>query len=305
MITILSIDVEEWFQAIPEFGPAQWRDRESTIEAELDAIVQRLAETGRTATFFVLGEVARAVPDAIRRLSDAGHEVASHGLDHALLQELTPAQFREQLRSEIGRLEDITGEKVRGYRAPMWSLNSATDWAVAIMVEEGLEYDSSFFSKGKRDPVEPFWLKSASGSILELPAAPAWWRGHFWALCVGVVFRNIPWRIYRSVARLLPRYFRYYQLYLHPWELSSAKRDLRGVNPIRRLYFNSGRRWSWQRFCRAVEEFAYTSIADHLEDARVMASMAVSLDELSGLDLQSFYRITRPERNVVHESEAR
>jgi len=291
MIALLSFDVEEWFHAVPGFSGDDWRGRQSTVEAELDAINDRLVESGRSATFFVLGEVARSHPAAIRRLAESGFEVASHGSGHRFLHELAPDEFRSGLRDSVARIEDATGTKVRGYRAPMWSLTAKAAWAIEVLLDEGIEYDSSFFPLDKRDPSGPFWLRSGAGTILEIPPAPVWWRGHRLAMCLGMTFRNLPWKLYRGLVRLLPRHFKYYHLYLHPWELTSARRDLSGLGWMQRYYFRAGRRRSWAKFREATDTFAYTSIADRIDDIRRAAGISVPFDRLEGLDLQRICRI--------------
>ena len=74
-----------------------------------------------------------AVP-ALKALADAGHEIASHGYGHDLIYDLSHDEFREDMRRGIGIVEDLTGAKIRGYRAPSFSI---TDWAIDILQELG------------------------------------------------------------------------------------------------------------------------------------------------------------------------
>jgi len=165
----LSFDLEEWFHAVPDFAADDWAAKESTVEEEFDLIAAELARAGRSATFFVLSEAARAHPRMVRRIVEAGWEVASHGSGHACLYDSSPERFRESLRRSVGQLEEIAGVKVRGFRAPLWSLGPRTEWAIEVMLDEGIEYDSSVFPLGRRDPGGPFLLSSAGGDILEVP----------------------------------------------------------------------------------------------------------------------------------------
>jgi peptidoglycan-N-acetylglucosamine deacetylase len=104
-----------------------------------------LDRRGVKATFFVLGSVAKEHPDIIRIIYKAGHEVASHAYSHTPLWDLQPDQFYNEIKLTNTILQDITGEKVLGFRAPFASLDNSTKWAIPILLEEGFRYDSSIF----------------------------------------------------------------------------------------------------------------------------------------------------------------
>src|SRR5215212_6012254 len=143
--TVMSIDVEEWFHVENlrcVVSRESWTRRELRLERTLDRMLELMAESDVKATCFVLGWVAERNPGLVRRLTAAGHEVASHGYQHDLVHGLTQAEFLMDVRRSKEVLEEITGERVRGYRAPSFSL---TDWAIPILEEAGFEYDSSFF----------------------------------------------------------------------------------------------------------------------------------------------------------------
>ena len=97
---VMSIDVEEWFhpealrEAIPQ---ATWPELPSHVERQMTPILGLLDEADVKATFFILGQVARRAPEMVRRIAEAGHEVASHGDGHEMITDLTPAAFRADL----------------------------------------------------------------------------------------------------------------------------------------------------------------------------------------------------------------
>ena len=105
---------------------------------------------GVKGTFFVLTWNAERHPELIRRIADAGHEIASHGYRHRLIYEQSPEAFRDDIMRSKKILEDITGEPVWGYRAPSFSLTSASLWALDILLECGMRYDSSIFPVSDR-----------------------------------------------------------------------------------------------------------------------------------------------------------
>jgi peptidoglycan/xylan/chitin deacetylase (PgdA/CDA1 family) len=173
----LSVDVEEWFHTCmePDYVDPERRPR---LPCELDrllpALVELLAAHGRTATFFVLGEVARALPGRVRELAAAGHEVASHGFHHLRVGELSLRRFRGDVADSRALLEDIVGSAVRGYRAPEWSLRELGNPRLPVLAELGLSYDSSLAptpgSGSLANPVRASLLSWADGlELLELP----------------------------------------------------------------------------------------------------------------------------------------
>src|SRR5579864_246269 len=115
MRNALSIDVEEYFQVgafETVLDPAEWDRHESRVEQATDRILALLADRGVHATFFVLGWIAERHPALIARIAGGGHEVASHGWDHARVFTLDPEAFRADLRRARATIEDAAGTPV-------------------------------------------------------------------------------------------------------------------------------------------------------------------------------------------------
>ena len=141
----MSIDVEDWFQVENLKGVIArdtWDSRELRVERNTDRMLELMAARNIRCTCFILGWVADKCPALIKRIADAGHEIASHGYGHELIYDLKPEQFRADLVRARDLLQSITGQRIRGYRAPSFSI---TDWAIDILQETGIEYDSSAF----------------------------------------------------------------------------------------------------------------------------------------------------------------
>ncbi len=100
---------------------------------------------GIKATFFIVGQIAERDPALVQAIHRAGHEVASHGWDHRRVLEMTPGTFREDLRRSKEALEQAIGAAVVGYRAPTFSIVRRTAWALDVLAESGLLYDSSIY----------------------------------------------------------------------------------------------------------------------------------------------------------------
>src|SRR5439155_10978848 len=119
--------------------------------------------------------VAEKHPGMVRRIAAAGHEIGSHGMSHRMITELTPEEMRAEARDSRRLLEDVSGSRVEGYRAPSYTINPRTRWALDVLVEEGYTYDSSIFPiRGRRygypgGPTRPVRLATAAPEIAELP----------------------------------------------------------------------------------------------------------------------------------------
>jgi polysaccharide deacetylase family protein (PEP-CTERM system associated) len=148
VVHALSFDIEDWFHMveIPAVeDPRTWDDLPSIVVERTRWIVDAVASHGVRATFFVLGWVARKYPEIPRLIAGAGHELASHSFWHGRVDQMTPDEFAADLRESIGVLEQESGQKVRGFRAPSFSITPGAEWAFDVLLDAGIEYDASLF----------------------------------------------------------------------------------------------------------------------------------------------------------------
>ena len=223
-----TVDVEEYFQvsAFEAHVPrSSWDGMESRMEVTMERLLRLLDEAGARGTFFVLGWVAERYPGMVRELAAAGHEVASHGQDHRRITELTAASFRDSVRRSKDVLEQLTGERVLGFRAPSFSIVPGCEWALDVLIEEGYVYDSSLFPvrrKGYGYPAaspEPAWLERPAGRLLEVPPATLPLAGQRIPAGGGAYFRHLPYALTASALRWAERRNQPGTFYIHPWEL--------------------------------------------------------------------------------------
>ena len=145
---ILTFDVEEWFHLLNHKetrSESEWLKFEPRIEANLERILLMVEQCGAKATFFCLGWIAEQYPHLVRKIADAGHEVACHSSRHQLAYRQTLEEFRKDLRDANGAISDATGLAVDTYRIPGFSLTQNSIWALDILVEEGVKVDCSVF----------------------------------------------------------------------------------------------------------------------------------------------------------------
>jgi polysaccharide deacetylase family protein (PEP-CTERM system associated) len=223
----LSVDVEEWFQ-VGAFerviAKADWDGLDSRVAYNTGKVLDLFEETGVKATFFTLGWVAERNPALIRRIADEGHEVASHGWDHDRVFTMTPDAFRADLRRARIALEDASGQRVTGYRAPSFSIDQRTPWAHQVLAEEGYAYSSSVAPLvhdhyGWADAPKYAYRPVAGSDLIELPITLADVAGRK-ITTGGGFFRLFPAAITdRAVARANRDEHRPAVFYFHPWEV--------------------------------------------------------------------------------------
>ncbi len=225
---LLTFDVEEWFQVEnlrPVFPRAHWDRIPRRVVAATRSILELLAERRRRATFFVLGWVAEREPALIREIADRGHEIAAHGYGHVLPMQLTGAEFRDDVLRARKVLEDITGQPVRGYRAPSFSLNHEH---LAILGECGFRYDSSFHPFTLHDRYARLdglgaplrrGVYPIDGEMMELALPVERWGWLQLPISGGGYFRLYPGALFRRLVRRAIVRDGHYLMYLHSWEL--------------------------------------------------------------------------------------
>ncbi|WP_420812024.1 XrtA system polysaccharide deacetylase [Parasphingorhabdus marina] len=224
----MSVDIEDWFQVgafESVIDRADWDGLDHRVERNTDAVLELFAETEIPATFFILGWVAERYPALMQRIVAAGHEVASHGYDHKRVFNLTPQQFRDDLEKSRKLLEDSSGQKVSGYRAPSFSIDQRTPWAHEILAEQGYRYSSSVAPVhhdhyGWTGSPRFAWKPVAGSDLIELPVTTVAAGGRVLAAGGGGFFRLLPYALYQwAIGRMHRDDGRGAIFYFHPWEI--------------------------------------------------------------------------------------
>ncbi len=224
----LSVDVEDWFQ-VGAFENVIARDTWDNLPLRVADNVLRVLDmfdaADVKATFFTLGWVARRNGALIRRIADAGHEIASHGWDHARVFTLDRKSFGEDLAKARKELEDASGARVTGYRAPSFSIDHRTPWAYEELAQQGYAYSSSVAPiahdhYGWREAPRFAFQPLPWHSLVEIPVTTAILGGRRVAAGGGGFFRVLPYAFSRWAIRQVNRVEqRPAVFYFHPWEI--------------------------------------------------------------------------------------
>jgi polysaccharide deacetylase family protein (PEP-CTERM system associated) len=275
LVNALSVDVEEYFHAtiFRNATRAQGCRRfQSRVEASVERLLALLQERRTRATFFTLGEVAATHKSLVRRIAAERHEIACHGDRHDDVCQQTPREFRMDIRRAKGRLEDLVGESIIGYRAPNFSISAGQGWAYEILLEEGFSYDSSMFPilhdrygepGAPRFPYEIY--RTGSASLTEFPIGTARLLGVNLPIGGGGYFRLSPFALVRRGIQHVNTVERQpIMFYLHPWELDPGQpRPPMAWRHRFRHYV--GMEQEVTKLCRLLGEFRFGTARDVLQ----------------------------------------
>ena len=269
-----TVDVEEYFQVAamePYVQRQAWSSIPPRIDVGMGHLLEQLASHGTHGTFFTLGWIAQKHPHVVRAIAEAGHELASHGWGHERVTTLTREQFRQSVRDSKRILEDLSGQRVAGYRAPSFSIVRGLEWALDILLEESYTYDSSLFPiyrKGygyRGGSQDPYLIRRPSGSLAEFPPATLG-KGKFLIPAGGGgYFRLLPYSLAKmairsAAARHVPATF-----YIHPWELDPKQPRL-PVSRLTRVRHYGGLRRTYGRIQKLLSDFEFQTISRTLSD---------------------------------------
>ena len=256
----MSVDVEDWFH---DGGLALDGSAGPRVERNTDALLEQFAATGARATFFILGEVAERHPGLVRRIAGAGHEVASHGLDHRHLTQQLWREFRADVERSRRVLEDVAGVPVRGYRAPYFAIRAGVRWPIEQLAEAGYAYDSSILASDRPPGLElvcPRTPYRHHNGLWEVPVAILQMFG-FWHLpaASGWGLRWLPPRLLWKGVRRFERDVGAGVFYVHPWELDPDSPTAPGAS---RWFLRVGRNRLVPRLAVLLRKRTFVPIRD-------------------------------------------
>jgi len=229
-LNILGIDFEDWFH--PELIQKYISDNnnEPKVIEGIDRILELLRTCDTKATFFVVGELLEFKPELLDMILENGHEIAFHTMKHT---RIDSPNFKEKFQEEIKQFHKLTNGKSKGFRAPSFSLNTASSWLIDVLEENDYVYDSSVVpaktslngipnAEKKPYKISSKFLEGNSndGKIIEFPMMVTKLLGKKIPAAGGFYLRTLPSRVIENAiksyeAENLPGVF-----YIHSWELT-------------------------------------------------------------------------------------
>lgn len=290
----MTVDVEDYFQVAAfaeKVRREDWDSYPCRVERNVDRILGIFADNGVTATFFTLGWIAERYPAVVRQIVRGGHELASHGYEHVKIHSQTPEAFRQDVRRTKAILEDIGGQRVRGYRAASFSIDQRSLWAFDVLAEEGHDYSSSVYPikhdhYGMPEASRFAFRPTARHPIVEIPISTVNLFNRNLPSGGGGYFRLLPYGVSRwTLRRIAEKDKQPAIFYFHPWELDPDQPRFEEVSFRSRFrhYVNLGamenrlravlRDFRWDRMDRV---FLYNQSGDECLATLPIASKSIA-----------------------------
>lgn len=265
-MNILTFDIEEWFHLL-DFDAtrteAEWGKYEVRIHENVERIFQILDDTNTTATFFVIGWVAKTYPELVRQIAEK-YQIGCHTMNHQLVWQQSREEFREDVSTGVKMLEDITGKKVECFRAPGFSIRESEGWAYETLADLGIRYDCSVFPSEHAHGGMPSYPKAAPGIIeyhgirmKEFPVSFKTIAGRHVIFSGGGYFRLCPYSLIKRWSKQSPQYL---MAYIHPRDLDAGQPMLQDL-PIKRKFKSYvGLKGAENKLRKYLTEFSFSDV---------------------------------------------
>jgi polysaccharide deacetylase family protein (PEP-CTERM system associated) len=297
-MNILTFDVEEWFHLLAFDNTrteAQWGKYEVRIYENVDRILDILERTNTKATFFIIGWVAKTYPDVVKKIA-AKYQIGSHTMNHQLVWQQTPEEFRKDVESSIKLLQDITGQPIECFRAPGFSIRESESWAYDILADLGIKYDCSVFpahhahgGMARFGAPVPSLIKHGDVEMKEFPVTTKTILGKKIVFSGGGYFRLVPYRLLKSWSaecangyanHMVPRVWHdkdgnvvmgddgfpvtrnvgYLLSYIHPRDLDGGQPMLEGLPLKRKFKSYVGVKGAAEKLRYYLEDFKFVDV---------------------------------------------
>ena len=265
-MNILTFDIEEWFHILDNHSTKtlnEWTKYEVRIHENMDRIFNILELTNTKATFFCLGWIAETYPEVIKEIVSRGYEVGSHTRMHQLVYEQTKIEFKKDLEHSVKTLEDLTGQKVKYFRAPGFSITENEKWAFEILVNNGIEVDCSIFPARRAHGGFPSYKESIPSIIKyngielkELPINYIKFVDKAIMYSGGGYFRLLPYPLIKRWTKKS----HYVMSYLHPRDFDPNQPMIKDLPLTRKFKSYVGLKGATSKFEKWITDFEFIDV---------------------------------------------
>lgn len=260
-MNVLTFDVEEWFHLL-DFddtrGEEQWSRYEVRIHDNVSRILDILEENQTRGTFFIIGWVAKTYPELVKRIAEK-YQIGSHTMTHQLVWQQSREAFRKDVEDSIKLLQDITGQPIKAFRAPGFSIRESEAWAFEELHDMGIEYDCSVFPAAHAhggipsySEVKPSIIRHNGAEIKEFPVSIKTLLGKNIIFSGGGYFRLFPYPLIKRWSRQSPEYV---LSYIHPRDLDAGQPMLEGLPLARKFKSYVGLKGAEAKLRRYLHDF--------------------------------------------------
>lgn len=265
-MNILTFDIEEWFHLL-DFDAtrteAEWGKYEVRIHENVERIFRILDDTNTKATFFIIGWIAKTYPELVRRIAEK-YQIGCHTMNHQLVWQQTPDEFKTDVEEGVKMLEDITGKKVDCFRAPGFSIRESEGWAFEVLADFGIKYDCSVFPAAHAHGGLPSYPKPTPGiieyngnQIKEFPVGFKTVAGKHFIFSGGGYFRLCPYPLVKKWSKESSDYL---MSYIHPRDLDAEQPMLEGLPLTRKFRSYVGLKKTESKIRHWLTDFQFVDI---------------------------------------------
>ena len=273
-MNILGIDFEDWYH--PELIKQNIKNEKHnpSVINGIDKILDLLRKQETLATFFIVGELLEIQPEIFDKIIENGHEIGFHTMYH---DRLDSPGYKEKFSNEIEKFAELTNHKSRGFRAPTFSLNNASSWAIDILAKNDYVYDSSIVPaktsmygspnaehKPYRITSKSIEKNNSSGKLIEFPLMTTTFLGKKIPAAGGCYLRTLPMKVTKNAIKNYEKQGIPANFYIHSWELTPEympKLDLPFKDNF--VTFHNIDK-AYQRMNDILKEFSFTSFSNYL-----------------------------------------
>ena len=275
-MNILGIDFEEWYHPELIKQNISKEKRNPSVINGIDKILDLLRKHETFATFFVVGELLEIQPDIFDKIIENDHEIGFHTMYH---DRLDSPEYKEKFRDEIKKFAELTNHKSRGFRAPTFSLNNNSSWAIDILAENDYMYDSSvvpaktsmYGLPGAQE--SPYKISSknieqhnSDGIVTEFPLLVTKFMGKKIPAGGGFYLRTLPTKIIKNAIKNYQKQEIPATFYIHSWELTPEYMPKIQL-PIKEnfvTYHNIGK--AYTKMNELLQQFQFTSFSNFISE---------------------------------------
>lgn len=274
-MNILGIDFEEWYH--PELIQKHLTNEKKMpkIVNGIDKILEMLRKNDTFATFFMVGELLELNPELLDKILDNEHEIAFHTMQHSRLDNMNEEKFD----NEINQFKKLTNGKSKGFRAPTFSLNNSSSWALSILEKYGYVYDSSIvpaktrlygIPNGERTPYKITKLNlgknDPKGKILEFPIMITNFMGKKIPSGGGFYLRTLPQKMIKNSIKKYEKENIPATFYIHSWELTPEYMPKISLPIIDNFVTYHNLNKAKSRMDEILKQFNFTSFEKYMND---------------------------------------
>ena len=265
---ILTFDIEDWFHILDNPSTkniSDWKKFDTRIYRNMDIIHEICSKSNTKSTFFILGWIAEKYPEIVKKISELGYDIGSHTYSHQLVFEQNQKQFCNDLEKSIKLIEDITGKKVKSFRAPGFSITEKTLWSFESLVKNGIEYDCSVFSSRRahggmvhKNINKPCIISYKGLKIKEFPMNTHKIAGLNTVFSGGGYFRFFPYYLIKKWTKQS----KYTMTYFHPRDFDLNQPILENLSIYRKFKLYYGIKGCKEKLEKLLHEFNFTDLQE-------------------------------------------